>query len=99
MLKGLCQILEFGDNSIQDYIFFICRLGFLPDTARSDAELYFRSTNVPRTFESLYQIVHGLYPSEKRVDGYVPQLLIRYVLLCCARSTTKLSPTCVNEQQ
>ncbi|KAI0340408.1 phosphoglycerate mutase-like protein [Trametopsis cervina] len=85
VMEGECLLGELTDIGRQHtYDFghalrklYVERLGFLPDTARSDAELYFRSTNVPRTFESLYQIVHGLYPSEKRVDGYVPQLLIR----------------------
>jgi len=49
----------------------------LPDTIHSDAEVYLRSTNVPRTFESLHQIVHGLYPFEKCAQGYIPQLRIR----------------------
>lgn len=67
------------------------RLGFLPDTLRSTTssasqrndindgnyEVYFRSTNVPRTFESLHEIVFGLYPANKCLDGYVHQLRIR----------------------
>lgn len=69
---------------------YIDRLGFLPDTLRpspsssninsiSDQadEVYFRSTNVPRTFESLHEIVFGLYPADKCLDGYIHQLRIR----------------------
>jgi hypothetical protein len=38
-----------------------------------------RSTNMPRTIESLQQIMHGLYPASKYPQGLTPQLLIRCV--------------------
>lgn len=38
-----------------------------------------RSTNIPRTMESLQQIVHGLYPTKKCHPDQVPPLLVRYV--------------------
>ncbi|KAJ3551009.1 hypothetical protein NM688_g4955 [Phlebia brevispora] len=53
------------------------RLGFLPDTIHSDNDVYFRSTNVPRTVESLHQIIHGLYPAVKCHDSFAPQIRIR----------------------
>ena len=54
------------------------RLGFLPDTLARANDVYFRSTNLPRTIESLQQIVHGLYPTAKR-ESVVPQVRIRCV--------------------
>ncbi|KAI0776494.1 histidine phosphatase superfamily [Irpex lacteus] len=85
VVEGECLLGELTDIGRQHtYNFglalrrlYVDKLGFLPDAVHSDAEVYFRSTNVPRTFESLHQIVHGLYPAGKCIDGYVPQLRIR----------------------
>ncbi|KAI0683768.1 histidine phosphatase superfamily [Cytidiella melzeri] len=85
VVEGECLLGELTDIGRQHtYNFglalrklYVDRLNFLPDTIHSDAEVYFRSTNVPRTFESLHQIVHGVYPSIKCANGYVPQLRIR----------------------
>ncbi|GAA5911331.1 hypothetical protein JCM8208_005222 [Rhodotorula glutinis] len=46
-------------------------LGFLPETlSPSTADrLVARSTNMPRTIESLHQIVEGLWPASAREDG------------------------------
>ncbi|KAI0371258.1 phosphoglycerate mutase-like protein [Pilatotrama ljubarskyi] len=56
---------------------YVDRLKFLPDVVGSNDELYLRSTNMPRTIESLQQIVHGLYPMTKHAKGFVPLLRIR----------------------
>ncbi|GJE86567.1 phosphoglycerate mutase-like protein [Phanerochaete sordida] len=70
---------------------YVDRLQFLPDALKAshadssqaslqaDAQndVYFRSTNVPRTIESLHEIVFGLYPSDKCLDGYVHQIRVR----------------------
>ncbi|KAI0777216.1 phosphoglycerate mutase-like protein [Trametes elegans] len=56
---------------------YVDRLGFLPDIVKSNDEIYLRSTNMPRTIESLQQIVHGLYPTTKHAEDFVPQLRIR----------------------
>lgn len=40
--------------------------------------LLHRSTNVPRTIESLQQVVHGLYPPSKRAEGFVSKIRTRY---------------------
>ncbi|TCD67802.1 hypothetical protein EIP91_011930 [Steccherinum ochraceum] len=56
---------------------YVDKLGFLPDSVHSNDEAYFRTTNIPRTTESLEQIIHGLYPAEKCANGFVPQLRIR----------------------
>jgi len=53
------------------------RLNFLPDIAQNDSEVYLRSTNMPRTIESLQQIVHGLYPPSKQAEGFVPKIRTR----------------------
>ena len=46
-------------------------LGFLPETLSPSnaAVCSFRSTNMPRTIESLHQIVEGLWPAAAREDG------------------------------
>ncbi|KAH8101820.1 phosphoglycerate mutase-like protein [Cristinia sonorae] len=56
---------------------YIDKLGFLPDVLSSNDEAYFRTTNIPRTTESLEHIIHGLYPTEKCAPGFLPPLLIR----------------------
>ena len=59
-----------------DYAF--ARLGFLSDTLQKDSEVYFRSTNMPRTIESLQQVIYGLYPTSKCDINVIPTLLTRY---------------------
>ncbi|KAL5498675.1 hypothetical protein ACEPAH_2030 [Sanghuangporus vaninii] len=56
---------------------YVEKLGFLPDTLSDVSEGYFRSTNMPRTIESLHQIIHGLYPRSKLAHGLVPQIRVR----------------------
>ncbi|OSD08745.1 phosphoglycerate mutase-like protein [Trametes coccinea BRFM310] len=56
---------------------YIDRLKFLPDVVHSNDEIYLRSTNMPRTIESLQQITHGLYPMTKHAKDFVPLLRIR----------------------
>ncbi|TBU47055.1 phosphoglycerate mutase-like protein [Dichomitus squalens] len=65
---------NFGSNLRKLYI---DRLKFLPDVVRSNDELYLRSTNMPRTIESLQQVIHGLYPVSKSAADFVPLLRIR----------------------
>lgn len=45
---------------------------------------------MPRTIESLQQIMHGLYPASKYPQGLTPQLLVRYVPVFFRR-TSKLA--------
>ncbi|KAH9849601.1 phosphoglycerate mutase-like protein [Lenzites betulinus] len=56
---------------------YVDRLKFLPDVVKSNDEVYLRSTNMPRTIESLQQITHGLYPMTKHAKDFVPLLRIR----------------------
>ncbi|KAG9311769.1 phosphoglycerate mutase-like protein [Chiua virens] len=56
---------------------YVDRLGFLPRTLEDDNQAYFRSTNVPRTIESLEHIVHGLYPQTQCAAGVIPSILVR----------------------
>ncbi|KZV84235.1 phosphoglycerate mutase-like protein [Exidia glandulosa HHB12029] len=44
---------------------------------RDSAMLYFRSTNMPRTIESLQHIIQGLYPPQKYMNGLIPRILVR----------------------
>ena len=45
----------------------------------SGTEKYSRSTNIPRTTESLQQIIHGLYPTAKCGSTVQPPFLVRFV--------------------
>lgn len=56
---------------------YIEKLGFLPDTIQDTKAVYFRTTNIPRTTESLQQIIHGLYPTSKCHPAAIPPILIR----------------------
>lgn len=57
---------------------YVDRLGLLPDILDSHDLAYFRSTNMPRTIESLQQVLHGLYPTSKIQQGFVPQVRTRH---------------------
>ncbi|KAJ1302017.1 hypothetical protein OPQ81_000852 [Rhizoctonia solani] len=50
---------------------YIDRLGLLPDVLDSHKTAYFRSTNMPRTIESLQQVLHGLtrHPNTENLIG------------------------------
>lgn len=52
---------------------YVDKLGFLPSTLpnvrQEDSPVFFRSTAMPRTMESLFGIVGGLYPDGKREGG------------------------------
>lgn len=56
---------------------YIERLGFLPDVLDSHKPVYFRSTDNLRTFESLQQVLHGLYPTSKIQQGFAPYIRAR----------------------
>ncbi|KAF8999109.1 phosphoglycerate mutase-like protein [Cyathus striatus] len=71
---GRQSTFNYGDSLRRLYV---KKLGFLPDELQSKDTVYFRSTNMPRTMESLQQIVHGLYPSGKCHAAAVPPLLVR----------------------
>ncbi|UZJ52146.1 hypothetical protein CBS101457_001466 [Exobasidium rhododendri] len=57
------------------------KLGFLPQKLdpKDNSTLYFRSTNMSRTVESLQSIIRGLMPQtlDTSVDGYIPTILVR----------------------
>ncbi|KAL1716674.1 histidine phosphatase superfamily [Schizophyllum commune] len=83
--EGECLLGELTDLGRQStYNFgkslrelYVDRLKFLPNFLGNRDEVYFRSTNIPRTMESLQQIVHGLYPTKKCHPDQVPPLLVR----------------------
>lgn len=66
------------------------RTRFRSILALSLTSFWARSTNMPRTIESLQQIMHGLYPASKYTQGLTPQLLVRCVPLSFCR-TSKLA--------
>ncbi|KAF8157020.1 histidine phosphatase superfamily [Crassisporium funariophilum] len=71
---GRQSTFDFGNNLRRLYI---DRLGFLPDTLPDERHVYFRTTNMPRTTESLQHIIHGLYPTNKCHPSVFPAILIR----------------------
>ncbi|KIM33840.1 hypothetical protein M408DRAFT_325425 [Serendipita vermifera MAFF 305830] len=80
---GVCmlgELTDVGRESTHEFgkalrKLYIERLGLLPDLCEDPASVYYRSTNVPRTIESLQQIINGLYPDSKRKSR--TQLLVR----------------------
>ncbi|KAJ7057838.1 histidine phosphatase superfamily, partial [Mycena amicta] len=84
-VDGLCllgELTDIGRQSTYNYgaalrSLYVDRLGFLSDTLENQRETYFRSTNMPRTIESLEQVIHGLYPTTKCSPEILPTLLVR----------------------
>ncbi|KAJ7096717.1 histidine phosphatase superfamily [Mycena belliarum] len=83
--EGLCLLGELSDIGRQSTVnygaalrsLYVDRLGFLPEYLHKREEVYFRSTNMPRTIESLEQVIHGLYPTSKCNASALPNLLLR----------------------
>ncbi|KAF9447139.1 phosphoglycerate mutase-like protein [Macrolepiota fuliginosa MF-IS2] len=78
----LGELTDIGRQSTYNYgvalrKLYVDRLGFIPDTLKDVHNVYFRSTNMPRTVESLQQIMYGLYPNGKCLEHAYPPLLIR----------------------
>ncbi|KAF5318508.1 hypothetical protein D9619_010708 [Psilocybe cf. subviscida] len=71
---GRQSTYNFGVNLRKLYI---DRLGFIPDILSDKNITYFRSTNMPRTTESLQQVIHGLYPTHKCHPQAYPDILLR----------------------
>ncbi|TFK22143.1 phosphoglycerate mutase-like protein [Coprinopsis marcescibilis] len=71
-VEGECllgELTDLGRQSTYNYgvnlrRIYIDRLSFLPDKLETPDTVYFRTTNVPRTTESLQEIIRGLYPKE-----------------------------------
>ncbi|KXN89150.1 putative acid phosphatase SPBC4.06 [Leucoagaricus sp. SymC.cos] len=78
----LGELTDVGRQSTYNYglalrNLYVKKLGFIPDVLANPKNVYFRTTNMPRTMESLQQIMHGLYPNEKCLDDAYPPLLVR----------------------
>ncbi|KAF5329835.1 hypothetical protein D9758_018348 [Tetrapyrgos nigripes] len=78
----LGELTDMGRTSTYNYgrslrELYVDKLEFLPDYLQKSDEVYFRTTNIPRTTESLQQIIHGLYPTSKCHTEAVPPLFIR----------------------
>ncbi|SNX83040.1 related to acid phosphatase ACP2 precursor [Melanopsichium pennsylvanicum] len=61
---------------------YVDRLGFLPQslTSNDHDSLYFRSTNMSRTIESLEQVIRGLQPATAQHGSqcqFIPKVLVR----------------------
>ncbi|KAF8899757.1 histidine phosphatase superfamily [Gymnopilus junonius] len=84
-VEGECLLGELTDLGRQStYNFgrnlrklYIDRLGFLPDTLSNKDSVYFRTTNMPRTIDSLLEIMHGIYPTHKCQPNAAPSYLVR----------------------
>ncbi|KAB5591231.1 hypothetical protein CTheo_5313 [Ceratobasidium theobromae] len=57
---------------------YVDRLSLLPDVLDSHHIAYFRSTNMPRTIETLQQVIYGIYPKSKIGEGFVPHVRSRH---------------------
>ncbi|KIY47319.1 phosphoglycerate mutase-like protein [Fistulina hepatica ATCC 64428] len=83
--EGECFLGELTDVGRQSALNFglalrkiyVDKLGFLPNFLGNRNEVYFRSTNIPRTIESLEQVVHGMYPVERCHPDHIPPILVR----------------------
>ncbi|KAG6873917.1 hypothetical protein C0995_009698 [Termitomyces sp. Mi166 len=83
--EGECLLGELTDLGRQStYNFgkslralYVDKLGFLPKRLLNADQVYFRSTNMPRTIASLQHIVQGLYPLEKCGNKVLPNILVR----------------------
>ncbi|CDW99522.1 hypothetical protein [Sporisorium scitamineum] len=76
---GRLSTLRFGRELRSLYV---DRLGFLPRllTSKDTDALYFRSTNMGRTIESLEQVIRGLHSNavQPNTQGqYIPKVLVR----------------------
>ncbi|KAH7882424.1 phosphoglycerate mutase-like protein [Phlebopus sp. FC_14] len=84
-VPGLCllgELTDIGKDSTYNFgvslrKIYVDKLNFLPSTLQQDGQTYFRSTNLPRTIESLEQIVRGLYPPSRCRAGVIPSILVR----------------------
>ncbi|KIJ63162.1 hypothetical protein HYDPIDRAFT_134966 [Hydnomerulius pinastri MD-312] len=85
-VPGLCllgELTDVGKESTYTFgaalrkLYVDNRLEFLPGTLQHESQAYFRSTNIPRTIESLEHIVHGLYPPSQCAAHVIPSILVR----------------------
>ncbi|KAJ3543988.1 hypothetical protein NMY22_g2946 [Coprinellus aureogranulatus] len=85
VVEGECllgELTDLGRHTTYDFgknlrRLYVERLGFLPDKLDSTDIAYFRTTNMPRTTESLQEIVHGLYPPSKCHPSSIPAIRVR----------------------
>ncbi|KAH8923448.1 phosphoglycerate mutase-like protein [Atractiella rhizophila] len=59
---------------------YVDELGFLPPAISDEGIVTFRSTPMPRTIESLQQIIRGLVPHERQVEAgssWIPKVVVR----------------------
>lgn len=74
--EGRRSALNFG-HAVRDI--YVNRLGFLPDSIDANSGIaYFRSTYFPRTVDTLQQIIYGLWPNNKYLNGSVPRVRMRH---------------------
>ncbi|KAH6885045.1 histidine phosphatase superfamily, partial [Coprinopsis sp. MPI-PUGE-AT-0042] len=71
---GRQSTFSFGTNLRRLYI---DRLGLLPDVLNNEGSVYFRTTNMPRTTESLQEIIRALYPQDKCHPSAIPAIRVR----------------------
>ncbi|KAK2465059.1 hypothetical protein APHAL10511_002867 [Amanita phalloides] len=84
-VQGECflgQLTDLGRHSTYAYgaslrKLYVERLGLLSESFEESGQIYLRSTNVPRTIESLQQIARGLCPQTKCNHTLLPPILVR----------------------
>ncbi|KAF9517796.1 hypothetical protein BS47DRAFT_1371232 [Hydnum rufescens UP504] len=86
-VDGECMLGELTDLGRQSTLgigtalhdIYVKRLNFLPDAIDATTGIiYLRSTAFPRTIESLQQVLHGIYPTGKFLNGSVPRIRVRH---------------------
>ena len=66
-------VTQYGQVYFRSVAFVDKRVEWIPRLS-----LHHRSTNMPRTMESLHHIVHGLYPPSHFASGVTPRMFIRW---------------------
>lgn len=85
-VEGICESGELTDRGRETTLalgrrirnLYIDRLNFLPATVQpqTDADVYVRSTPIPRARESVQQAYTGLYPPTARAAGLPPKPIV-----------------------
>ncbi|KAJ7599258.1 histidine phosphatase superfamily [Mycena floridula] len=84
-IPGQCllgELTDLGRKSTLNYgqalrKLYVEKLHLIPDVLQNTDAVYFRSTNMPRTIESLNQVMQGLYPTSKCHPSAVPAYIVR----------------------
>ncbi|OLL26103.1 putative acid phosphatase [Neolecta irregularis DAH-3] len=85
--KGICLLGELTDRGRESTLalgerlrnLYVNRLAYLPEDITSDSQVYLRTTNMSRTWETLQHVFAGLYPPAHRSSLFKPKAHTRNV--------------------